>query len=338
MLTRYYYFNACSFLFFLSSMVVYFFITEPKVTQQSSQLEIQYKDFPVQGPLQPIPTITQYSKEWALLGKALFNSKLLSTDNSISCASCHMISFGGDDGFPVSTGVNNQTGHRNSPTVLNSVFNFRQFWDGRSKDLSEQVAHPIHTSFEMGSNWDEVISKLNTQAQFVQAFRGVGIDSIDKESITRAIGLYEKTLITPDAPIDRYLKGDMSALSEQQKRGLDKFNQYGCVTCHQGRNIGGNFYQKLGRLDLAPQQLLDDLGLYEHTGHESDKHVFKVPSLRNVAETAPYFHNGSIATLEEAVQIMAQTQLGLALEQEDIDDLVALLQSFTGELQQDDSL
>lgn len=339
MLNRYYYLLATGMSAFVASMAIYFIATKPPEPDNLRALtDTQYREHCVDGPIQPLPELLTFDREWARLGKALFNSTLLSADNSISCASCHLVNYGGDDGFPVSTGVKSQTGSRNSPTVLNSVFNFRQFWDGRSQSLAEQVNGPIHDSVEMATNWRDINAKPSDQPLFVNAFKELGIDEISEESVIKAITIYEETLITPGAAIDRYLLGDSDALNEQQKRGYEKFVSLGCVTCHQGRNIGGNFYQKIGRLNLAPAQLLEDLGLYEQTKQESDKHVFKVPSLRNVALTAPYFHNGSIDTLDEAVKLMARLQLGIDLSDDDASDIVALLHAFTGNVTEIESL
>ncbi len=318
-----------SFLACILVLVGYYF----KVTESNSSsevLEAQYHYQTVDGPIQPLPVLIEANQEWVQLGKALFNSKLLSKDNSISCASCHMLDFGGDDGLPVSLGIENQLGDRNAPTVLNAVFNFRQFWDGRSLDLIEQATGPIHNPKEMASHWDQVIEKLENASEFKQAFEALSPDGVTSSNIVQAITRFEETLITPNAPIDKYLLGDSNALTAQQKRGLEKFVNFGCSSCHQGRNIGGNLYQKLGRIDFVPEELLDDLGRYNITHDEADKHVFKVPSLRNIAETAPYFHTGSITSLEDAVNIMAKAQLGMDLSQDDIDDIVALLKSFSG--------
>ncbi|GAA3915136.1 hypothetical protein GCM10022277_07140 [Litoribacillus peritrichatus] len=262
----------------------------------------------------------------------MFNSPLLSADNSVSCASCHDVFHGGDDGLPVSTGINQQVGTRNSPSVLNAVFNFRQFWDGRSLNLKDQAEGPIHNPVEMGSDWDEVLEKLRSEPNFVQSFQDLSEDGITVENILKAIVSYEESLVTENAPIDRYLLGEHSALTPQQQAGYRKFVDYGCVTCHQGRNIGGNLYQKIGRLDQVPANLLDDPGRYELTKNPQDMHVFKVPSLRNVADTAPYFHNGSVDELSVAIRIMARGQLGLDLNDADVADLEALLHAFTGEL------
>lgn len=315
----------------LSCLVIigYFFLSQPKEHTPVAATDTTYRYRAVAGPIQPIPEISQVNQNWARLGKALFNSTLLSKDNSISCASCHLVGFGGDDGFPVSTGINSATGTRNSPTVLNAVFNLSQFWDGRATTLAEQVSGPVHNPLEMGTSWPEVVEKLSADEAFSELFAQISPEGITPNAIIKAITTFEETLITPGAPIDRYLLGDIYALSVQQLRGLEKFNSFGCVTCHQGTNIGGNVFQKFGRLDEVPESMSQDMGRYGVTGREEDKFVFKVPSLRNVAETAPYFHDGSVKTLPEAVRLMARVQLGRDLAPEDIADLVALLQAFS---------
>ncbi|TQF66646.1 cytochrome-c peroxidase [Pseudoalteromonas luteoviolacea] len=303
-----------------------------KQNTQRSVIKMRFLERAVDAPIQPLPKVMEYDFAWAKLGKALFKSPLLSADNSTSCASCHDLYNGGDDGFPVSVGIKQQLGERNSPTVINAVFNFRQFWDGRSSDLIEQTPQPIHNPLEMGTNWEQIIDKLSSQPGFVSSFNALSDDGITAQNIIKAIVAFEESLVSENTPIDAFLLGDQSALSPQQQRGYEKFVSFGCVTCHQGRNIGGNLYQKIGRLDRVPVSLQDDLGRYELTQNEQDKFVFKVPSLRNVAQTAPYFHNGSVDELADAIRIMAQGQLGLELSDEDVADIEALLHAFSGEL------
>lgn len=302
-----------------------------KVSEQAHKKTVYHFE-KVDGPIQPIPRKLEVDNRWVTLGKALFHSPLLSENNTISCSSCHLIDFGGDDGFPVSMGVNNAEGVRNSPTVLNSVFNFRQFWDGRSGSLSEQISGPIHNPVEMATTWPDIIAKLKNDSYFSKTFTQISKQGITTDNIVKALTIFEESLITPNAPIDQYLLGDKSALSEQQKRGLNYFVNYGCATCHQGRNIGGNLYQKLGRVNDIPKILTLDLGKYEVTKLEQDKYVFKVPSLRNIADTGPYFHNGAIDNLPQAVRIMASSQLGRELTDQEVEDIVALLQSFSSKV------
>lgn len=314
--------------------VAYFFYTAPKSLQDIALQVTQYQSQPVEGAIQPLPLIKEINTAWVMLGKALFHSPLLSVDNTISCASCHIMSSGGDDGFPVSTGVDSKVGSRNSPTVLNAVLSFRQFWDGRGLSIAEQAVGPIHNPVEMNSNFEQIINKLKKEPTFNRMFHKLDKRGVTEENIIKAIVTYEESLITSNSPIDKYLLGDNAALSVQQIRGLEKFKQYGCVTCHQGRNIGGNLFQKIGRIDEAPKHLLEDKGRYNVTLKESDLHVYKVPSLRNIALTAPYFHNGSIHSLHDAVKLMGRMQLGIDLSEEDVDDLVALLNAFTGEVKE----
>lgn len=308
----------------------YYSMSRPEIEVLASRIKFETAQVNVDGPLQPLPTIVSIDQNWRALGKALFHSPLLSHDNSISCASCHDIQQGGDDNFPVSIGINSQIGIRNSPTVLNAALNFRQFWDGRESSLSEQIRGPIHNPVEMGSNFDDIVTKLSSDPTFNSAFLALDANGVTEENITYAIITYQNSLITNNSAIDRFLLGDKDALNEQQLRGLEKFKRFGCITCHQGRNIGGNIYQKLGRIDLAPQNLLLDKGRFNVTKDPNDLHVYKVPSLRNVARTAPYFHDGSISKLEDAVRIMAQLQLGMKMADEDVNDIVALLKSFNG--------
>jgi cytochrome c peroxidase len=318
--------------FVLITLAVYLFHSQNILHKpiQTSPTTYQYET--VTAAIQPIPTIKSIDANWLALGKKLFQSTLLSKDNTISCASCHKIEQGGVDNLQLSVGIEGNIGTRNSPTVLNAVFNFRQFWDGRSHDLSEQMSGPIHNPVEMGSSWAEIIKKLEVDKQFSNDFYTLSPKGITRANIIRAITTFEESLITPNAPIDLYLKGDTSALTTQQERGYQKFVGFGCVSCHQGLNIGGNLYQKIGRIDSIPSHLALDFGRYEFTQNENDKNVFKVPSLRNIALTAPYFHDGSVPDLETAIMIMAQGQLGMSLSDEDIQDIKSLLQAFTGKL------
>lgn len=328
---KYYLSLVCAFLLCaVFPTVFYYSSVEQKEDKKHTKTVYFFEN--VQGPIQPIPRKLIIDKDWLILGKALFHSPLLSKDNTISCASCHMIDFGGDDGFPVSTGINNAQGVRNSPTVLNATFNFRQFWDGRASSLAEQAVGPIHNPLEMGSSWDEITAKLSDDIYFSETFIKLSADGVTAENIIKAITIYQESLITPGSPIDNYILGDKEALTAQQKRGLSLFINYGCSTCHQGRNIGGNIYQKLGRINNIPQVLTLDKGRFEVTNEQADEYIFKVPTLRNIAETAPYFHNGAIDNLPDAVRIMAKTQLGRELTNDEVADIVALLHSFSAKI------
>jgi cytochrome c peroxidase len=332
MANRYIYSILSGLLLVIGILIVYAASKESNITNFNNKTLTTFDFIEVSGPIQPIPHISSIDENWLQLGKALFNSTLLSKDNTVSCASCHLVNQGGDDGFPVSIGINQSMGTRNSPTVLNSVFSFRQFWDGRSSDLADQASGPIHNPIEMGEDFPSIIKKLKKSKEFTRAFNQINENGITAEAIIQAIVTFEESLVTPDAPIDLYVKGDENALTEQQKAGYKKFINLGCVSCHQGVNIGGNLYQKIGRISSVPPALLNDTGRFELSQKESDRYVFKVPSLRNIKRTAPYFHNGSVSTLEEAIDIMAKGQLGITLTKQDTDDLLALFDAFNGRL------
>jgi cytochrome c peroxidase len=279
-------------------------------------------------PITPIPLTVDVNPKKAALGKELFFDTALSADNTINCATCHQLNAGGDDNLPFSFGIKGQKGPINSPTVYNAVFNFRQFWDGRAADLQEQASGPIENPKEMGNNFKNLISKLN-KTTYKKKFNSIYNDGITKANITDAIAEYEKTLITPNAPFDRYLRGDKTALTKEQKEGYELFKSKGCISCHHGINIGGNMYNKFGIFEDSKSK---NLGRYNVTHLERDKYYFKVPSLRNIARTAPYFHNGSARTLHEAVRIMAKFQLGRKITPQEVDKIVAFLKSLNGKI------
>ncbi|OSM00068.1 putative cytochrome c peroxidase [Magnetofaba australis IT-1] len=293
---------------------------------------------PYLNPLQPLPSVKslQINREKAELGGFLFHDLRLSRDDTISCATCHPLNQGGVDQEAVSTGVGGRQGGVNAPTVLNSGLNFRQFWDGRARDLFEQAAGPVHNPVEMDTNWREVAAKLQRDAEVKQRFDKLYADGVTGANIQDAIAAFEKTLLTP-SPFDRFMRGDPNALNADQKHGYALFISLGCASCHQGRNIGGNAFQKFGVFgDYLKERggpiTQADLGRYNVTGRERDRGRFKIPSLRNVALTPPYFHDGSVATLNEAVRIMAQYQLGRRISDQEITFIVAFLSALSGEL------
>lgn len=286
-------------------------------------------------PIQPIPLSVPIDEKKVVLGQRLFRDKRLSKDNTIACASCHALEHGGVDGAPGSTGINGAKGTVNAPTVFNSGFNFRQFWDGRANSLEEQVAGPVHNPKEMGSNWSEVMAKLSQDATLKALFKESYPDGIQPKNIQNAIATFERSLITPNSRFDRYLRGDTAALNSDELRGYQHFKNYGCVACHQGVNAGGNMYQVFGVMGdyfAARGGVNDaDLGRFNVTKDEADRYVFKVPSLRNVALTAPYFHDGSARTLGDAVDVMFRFQLGRTAPQRDKEQIVKFLHTLTGE-------
>lgn len=286
-------------------------------------------------PIKPIPTDQKLDPAKVALGDRLFHDKRLSRDNTMSCASCHDLGRGGVDGSPFSVGIGGAKGGINAPTVYNAALNFRQFWDGRAASLEEQAAGPVHNPIEMGSNWAEVLGKLNKDAALVGEFKKIYPDGLKPRNIQDAIAVFERSLVTPNARFDKYLRGDKTALSGDEVRGYQLFKSYGCVACHQGVNVGGNMFQTFGVMGDYfgkrgnPQP--SDLGRYNVTKVESDKHVFKVPSLRNVALTAPYFHDGSAQTLQDAVDVMFKYQLGRPAAPQDKELIVKFLNTLTGE-------
>jgi cytochrome c peroxidase len=286
-------------------------------------------------PIQPLPLDIKVDVKKAALGENLFNDKRLSRDNSVSCASCHQLDKGGADGRRYSTGVGGTVGRINAPTVFNATYNFRQFWDGRAASLTEQAGGPIQNPIEMGSNWPDVLGKLKADAKFTQAFNAVYPDGLRPENIQDAIAQYEQTLTTPNSRFDRYLRGDAKAITADELQGYQNFKKYGCVACHQGVNVGGNMFQVFGVMGdyfaKRGHETDSDLGRFNVTKNPSDKHVFKVPSLRNVALTAPYFHDGSAATLDDAVDVMFKYQLGRTVPEQDKKQIVLFLQTLTGE-------
>ena len=282
-------------------------------------------------PIKPIPQSMNVDRKKVALGQKLFFDPQLSADGTISCASCHDLENGGDDGRKFSVGVNGKKGNINAPTVYNAVFNFRQFWDGRAEDLKAQVFGPIENPVEMNMTMVQIVDKLQKDPIYVSEFKRIYADGITQENVADAIAEYEKTLVTPNAPFDRYLKGEKNAIGQEAEEGYELFKSKGCIVCHNGVNVGGNFYNKFGIFKDANSS---ELGRYNITKKEEDKFVFKVPSLRNVALTAPYMHDGRADTLEEAVEIMSEHQLGRYMSREEIEKIVAFLKSLTGEIPQ----
>ena len=279
-------------------------------------------------PITVIPQKIIVDTEKADLGKLLFFDTILSRDNTVSCASCHDLNNGGDDNLKFSFGINAQEGDINAPTVYNAVFNFRQFWNGSAKDLAEQAKGPIENPIEMGNTFENLIKTLNNTS-YQNRFKNIYSDGITKNNIVDAIAEFEKTLTTPNSPFDKYLRGDKNAITQKQMDGYALFKSKGCIACHHGINVGGNLYNKFGVMkDIESKRL----GRYEVTKNEGDKYYFKVPSLRNIAKTSPYLHDGRFKKLEDTVKFMAHYQLGRTISQEDVDKVVAFLNSLTGEI------
>jgi len=267
------------------------------------------------------------------LGRTLYHEKRLSRDNSISCNSCHDTKGFGVDGEKFSVGFDNHLTGRNSPTSFNAFMHIAQFWDGRAPTVEEQAKGPILAGGEMAMpSAEAVVKKLNGIKGYEALFKAAfpkSSPAITYDNVGNAIGAYERLFVTP-AKFDKALGGDTSVLSEKEKRGLITFVTTGCVTCHTSNLLGGNVYQKLGLVIPWPNQ--KDQGRFGITKKEQDKMFFKVPSLRNIDKTGPYFHDGSANTLEQAVVVMAKHQLGRELPEKDISDIVAFLKTLTGKL------
>lgn len=283
------------------------------------------------SPLPPVADSAEnkVTPEKVALGKKLYLDKRLSKDNDISCNSCHRLDSFGVDNEATSPGHKGQRGGRNSPSSFNAALHATQFWDGRAENVEKQALGPILNPIEMAMPSEQaVIDRLKADkalaSEFAKAFPGE-TDAVTYTNVGRAIGAFERTLITPSR-FDDFLRGDSAAITEGEKKGAELFVQTGCVACHNGATLGGNSFQKLGLVKPYPSK---DLGRYEVTKSEADKMMFKVPSLRNVAKTGPYFHDGSVKTLEQAVSIMAQHQLGKQLTQEQVSEIVTFLNSLT---------
>lgn len=286
-------------------------------------------------PIEPLPPVGALDEKKVALGEKLFNDVRLSRNNSISCSSCHLVSAGGADGRVRSVGIDGRDGSINAPTVFNAGFNFRQFWDGRAETLEAQVDGPTHEFNEMDSNWQQITGKLQLVPDYRAEFAELYPQGIEMHSIQDAIATFERSLSTPNSRFDRFLRGEVRALSDEEKKGYALFKDHGCSSCHQGLNAGGNMFQKFGAMGdyfaNRGNQTKADLGRFNVTGDDADRHVFKVPGLRNVALTAPYFHDGSTVRLEDAVTIMAKYQLGEELSTKDVSLIVSFLQTLSGE-------
>ena len=270
------------------------------------------------------------------LGKMLYFDPRLSASHAISCNSCHNLGLGGADGQPTSIGHRWQHGGRNAPTVLNAVFNSAQFWDGRAEDLEHQAGGPIANPVEMASPQAHVAEQLKAIPGYRAAFSAAfpkDKDPITLANVQKAIAVFEAALITPNAPFDKFLEGQANALSSNQREGLTIFMNRGCSNCHNGINIGGGMYAPFGVFEKPGTEFLPvgDVGRFTVTKTESDKYVYKVPTLRNITLTAPYFHTGQAWDLRQAVSVMGTSQLGAKLTSAEIDKVVDFLESLTGD-------
>jgi cytochrome c peroxidase len=294
----------------------------------------------------PAPADNPITPAKVELGRKLYFDPRLSQDGTVSCNSCHNVMSAGDDGRATSAGIRGQNGGRSAPTVWNAAFLSVQFWDGRANTLEDQAKGPLTNPIEMGMpNHDAVVARLREIPgyikEFEKAFGGKGAEAVTIDGVAKAIASYERTLITPDTAYDRFVRGQKKALTDQQVRGMKLVETTGCLSCHMGPNfsgpqlpVGTGFYQKFPVYPAADiegkYQLTKDLGRFEVTKNDAEKNFYRVPTWRNVALTAPYFHNGAVATLEEAVRVMAKTQLNKALTDAEVSDIVAFLGALSG--------
>ncbi len=333
-----------------------FFIKQKNVTTWSDKklrqiaLNGSYRAIPkdYKGLLELLDTPDNtLTKEKIALGKMLFFENMLSYDKSINCSSCHLLNSGGDDNLPTAIGYNAQANpfHLNSPTVLNSALQKYQFWDARAKSVEEQAAGPIQAPFEMHMKPKDVESRLNANSNYKELFKNIfNKDKIEFEDVQKAIGAYERTLLTY-SPYDSFLDGNNSALNSSAKRGMTIFLSKGCAGCHSGIAVGGQQIQHfpvrtylidyIGVLINPELSIKDNPFPFDNIGGflgKNNEQNFKVPMLREIANTAPYFHNGSVKELKEAVRVMSKYQLGNEFSKRDIEDVVSFLKSLSGEI------
>lgn len=290
---------------------------------------------PLDEPLKPLPAVPKQNPLRVELGRQLFNEPRLSVNGSLSCASCHRLEKGGADDKAFSIGFAGLPVAVNTPSVFNASLNFRQFWNGRADTLETQIHEVVQSPSEMGSNWVHVVEVLSADPAYQASFNSAYPDGVTMNNVQNALATYERTLISANSRFDQYLLGDTDILTREEKYGYQRFKEYGCIACHQGVNIGGNMFQKFGVMgdyfQVRGKPVESDLGRYLVTKDEEDRNVFKVPSLRNVAVTAPYFHDGSAKTLEDAVDVMFTFQLGRIPSTEDKTLIIKFLKTLTGE-------
>jgi len=288
-------------------------------------------------PITPIPR-PDVDAAKSELGRKLFHDPRISQTNTVACASCHRVEIGGADGRSRPPGADARPLDFNSPSIFNAALNYRFNWRGNFRTLEKQNEAVLLDRRLMNTTWEQLLAKLRADEDYVRAFTALYATAPERADVLDALATFQRSLVTPDARFDRYLTGQRDAISSEEEHGYQLFKSYGCIACHQGVNVGGNLLQKFG-IFYDPYMLRGihvtdaDLGRFAITGNEADRLVFRVPSLRNVAITAPYFHDGSAASLPEAVKIMARVQLGRDLPDSDIDLIVKFLGTLTGEYQ-----
>jgi len=286
-------------------------------------------------PISPLPLSVAVDPERAALGGRLFRETRLSRSNTQSCASCHPFEHAGVDGLARAPSASRANILRNTPTVFNAAFNLSFNWDGSARSLEVQADQVIRSPAQFDNTWQNLLATLQADAGYLAAFKTAYPDGLTQHNVLDALATFQRGLVTPNSRFDKYLRGQHDALDAVEQEGYQLFKGFGCVACHQGMNVGGNLYQKFGVFrDTKPGRRPDeapDLGRYGLTKQERDREVFRVPSLRNVALTAPYFHDGRAKTLDDAVRTMGKVQLDRTLSQQETDAIVQFLRSLTGE-------
>lgn len=285
-------------------------------------------------PISPVaePEVTDAAR--LSLGETLFHDRRLSRGDAVACVSCHQLDRAGADGRKRPNGLDGRPLEFNAPTIFNVAFNFRLNWRGNFRTLEEESDAVLLDSRLMGTNWDELLAKLRADPGYRAAFAAAYGAPPERASVLDALAVFQRSLATPNARFDLYLRGRRDAVTADEERGYRLFKAFGCIACHQGQNVGGNLFQKFGIFadPFAGAEVTEaDLGRFTITGREDDRHVFRVPSLRNVAVTAPYFHDGRVASLAQAVEVMARSQLGRELPKQDVQLIVQFLGTLTGE-------
>lgn len=329
-------FSSCQLLVLTARLCVFWLAVS---TSNAEQVESPSLDNPSGGlagePIRPIPLTVSLNDDKVRLGKRLFSDRRLSRDDTVACITCHDLEKGGTDHLKRPVGIDGAEGDVNTLTVFNSANNSLLCWDGRDETLEDQIDSPLKNPREMGFHWDGVVKKLKRAPGYAAEFAGLYPQGITVETIKDAIATFERSLITPNSRFDQYLRGDSTAITEDEKLGYQFFKSYGCIACHQGMNVGGNMFQSIGVMaDYYADRgniTKGDLGRFNITGNETDRHRFRVPALRNVAKTSPYFHDGSAETLEQAIMVMARYTLGRTIPAENVGLIASFLRTLTGE-------
>ena len=298
-------------------------------SQSLTALDLQHE------PIQPLPEHHVSEPAKVSLGERLFHDKRLGKDNDMSCASCHVLDDNGADRQDLAPGRDGKLLDVNTLTVFNSALNHQQFWDGRAVTLEEQINFVVLSDREFATSWPVIIAKLKQDSAYRQHFEKIYAEGITADNVRDAIAAFERTLLTLNSPFDRYLRGDAEAINSEEKEGYRLFKAYGCVACHQGSNVGGNLFMKIGifgdYFGLRGNPTKADLGRFNVPGDEADRHVFRVPSLRLAVLTPPYFHDGSVKNINDAIKIMARHQLGRIISQHDVNSIAAFLKTLPGQ-------